>query len=550
MSLEKAFLSDIVEHPDDDAPRLVYADWLQDNGDPIRAEFIRVQSRLAAIEADHPEHPDLAEREVELRWALRPSGASPELPPGLHDDSDPWPDSGYDQRGFPAWMSLDWRGFAEREVGRGFEPTAEDVARFCVSLRQAVEHSSARGLALKPLAPDRLATVLAEPAFGKLTGLSLDDHMLGDYSEPQHDEVLRTLANCGRLGNLRSLHLGGLRPGPAGLDCLARCDLPRLEQFQVSLRNAGADAASALSRAAWVRGLRRLYLTGSTAVLQTAEMPELRGLVSTANHNADDGRELVAAANRSPALSALYVRYGFVGPEVVAALGEARPPRLAMLMLHACEVGGALSDLARSGALTGVRSLDLRDNTISDASAKALARSASVAGLRRLRLGKNPLTLEGLLALAESEPLRSLTTLDLEHIDTTLLPQDVTEFLRRLALPGLRHLILDYLRIGDDGAKALAGNPNLASLTRLSLLDCWLGPPGATALCESPHLRGLRVLDLHCNKGRTGVERLADPAVLPDLAYCCLQDNEVPHAVAARLQAARPGVFRGLNDNE
>jgi uncharacterized protein (TIGR02996 family) len=26
------FLSDIVEHPEDDAPRLIYADWLQDQG--------------------------------------------------------------------------------------------------------------------------------------------------------------------------------------------------------------------------------------------------------------------------------------------------------------------------------------------------------------------------------------------------------------------------------------------------------------------------------------------------------------------------------------
>src|SRR5262249_7676147 len=47
MSLDKAFLADVAEHPDDDAPRLVYADWLEDNGDPDRAEFIRVQVELA-----------------------------------------------------------------------------------------------------------------------------------------------------------------------------------------------------------------------------------------------------------------------------------------------------------------------------------------------------------------------------------------------------------------------------------------------------------------------------------------------------------------------
>jgi hypothetical protein len=222
-----------------------------------------------------------------------------------------------------------------------------------------------------------------------------------------------------------------------------------------------------------------------------------------------------------------------------------------MLVLCACKVGSrALSALAHSGALTGVRSLDLATNTISDAGAKALALSASVAGLRRLWLGKNPLTLDGLTALAESEPLRSLTTLDLAEVGKTLSQHDVIKFLRRLALPGLRHLILDRLPVGAEGAKALAANPNTASLTRLSLHCCRVGPPGALALCESPHFRGLRVLDLALNELKTGAERLADPAVLPDLTYCGLRGNEVPQAVAARLHAARPGVFRGLNDNE
>jgi uncharacterized protein (TIGR02996 family) len=41
------FLADIRANPDDDTPRLVYADWLEDNGDPDRATFIRVQCELA-----------------------------------------------------------------------------------------------------------------------------------------------------------------------------------------------------------------------------------------------------------------------------------------------------------------------------------------------------------------------------------------------------------------------------------------------------------------------------------------------------------------------
>lgn len=44
------FLSTIIAAPVDDAPRLVYADWLEENGQPERAEFIRVQIELANLE--------------------------------------------------------------------------------------------------------------------------------------------------------------------------------------------------------------------------------------------------------------------------------------------------------------------------------------------------------------------------------------------------------------------------------------------------------------------------------------------------------------------
>jgi uncharacterized protein (TIGR02996 family) len=43
-----AFLHDAKEKPDEDAPRLVLADYLEDQGDPRRGEFIRLQCRLAA----------------------------------------------------------------------------------------------------------------------------------------------------------------------------------------------------------------------------------------------------------------------------------------------------------------------------------------------------------------------------------------------------------------------------------------------------------------------------------------------------------------------
>ena len=49
--MRKAFLGDIIENIDDDTPRLVFADWLEDNGDEARAEFIRLQCKEAAAES-------------------------------------------------------------------------------------------------------------------------------------------------------------------------------------------------------------------------------------------------------------------------------------------------------------------------------------------------------------------------------------------------------------------------------------------------------------------------------------------------------------------
>lgn len=47
MSTRDALLASVIAAPGDDAPRLVMADWLEENGEPERAGFIRVQCELA-----------------------------------------------------------------------------------------------------------------------------------------------------------------------------------------------------------------------------------------------------------------------------------------------------------------------------------------------------------------------------------------------------------------------------------------------------------------------------------------------------------------------
>ena len=45
MTDRDALLASVLASPDDDAPRLVYADWLEEHGEPERAEFVRRQCR-------------------------------------------------------------------------------------------------------------------------------------------------------------------------------------------------------------------------------------------------------------------------------------------------------------------------------------------------------------------------------------------------------------------------------------------------------------------------------------------------------------------------
>jgi uncharacterized protein (TIGR02996 family) len=69
-----SFLSAIREDPDADGPRLVFADWLDEHGDP-RAELIRVQCQLAALNKDDPQVPDLNGRQ--RTWLDRYRGVWP-----------------------------------------------------------------------------------------------------------------------------------------------------------------------------------------------------------------------------------------------------------------------------------------------------------------------------------------------------------------------------------------------------------------------------------------------------------------------------------------
>jgi uncharacterized protein (TIGR02996 family) len=105
MTRESGFLRAILDNPADDTPRLVYADWLEERGDP-RGEYLRLDVALAGRGADSPEAVRLRERMLEVRTRIEPTSlARLEQPRVLRANPTPFPS---------AWWSIGLKGLRER----------------------------------------------------------------------------------------------------------------------------------------------------------------------------------------------------------------------------------------------------------------------------------------------------------------------------------------------------------------------------------------------------------------------------------------------------
>ena len=65
---DRAFLDQIFDHPEDQSVRLVYADWLEERGDP-RGELLRLRGELASLSEKDRCRAKLRQRERELTAA-------------------------------------------------------------------------------------------------------------------------------------------------------------------------------------------------------------------------------------------------------------------------------------------------------------------------------------------------------------------------------------------------------------------------------------------------------------------------------------------------
>jgi uncharacterized protein (TIGR02996 family) len=72
MSVEEGFIRAVLKAPEDEARRLVYADWLEERGD-CRGEYLRVQVELLRFVQEGRDAKGLHERYKNLRSTIDPN---------------------------------------------------------------------------------------------------------------------------------------------------------------------------------------------------------------------------------------------------------------------------------------------------------------------------------------------------------------------------------------------------------------------------------------------------------------------------------------------
>ncbi len=533
---EAAFLEAIREDPEDDSPRLIYADWLEDHGDADRAAFIRVQCELARFPADDARRSELQARE--RRLLVRHYG---EWTAGCRE----WPAHLHQVR-FR-------RGFVSRLSGWQPHPFLEQApaifgthpVRDLGILAQTEGWGSALGdcTLLR-----RLRTLRLRARPDDLLALCRSVY-LSDL------EVLDLSANMSAEGAIGALLGAGGRVLPPAMRSL-RC-------LVLHHNLLGDGGVSFLCGSPLAHTLDRLDLSTNWAVtpdglrtlIDSPLWPRLRelDLGNIAKSSEETGRLLAAGLARSH-----LVRLGLSGGPRDGVRGAALAEALAAapswgplgaLSLYMCQVGSAgWAALAGCPHLAGLTWLDLRLCGLTTADAEALAACPHLAGLTVLKLGGNRIEDRGVEALAASPYLRRLTYLDLHRTGVTA--AGVAALAASPNSERLRVLNLHYAGvgpgIGDAGLRALAASPRFANLTTLHLNAAYgITDAGVRALVASPYLRCLTYLDLYALDLTADGQKVLLKA--DALAWPGLDQHQLRTPGLKRLHRQRFGPFRGLN---
>jgi uncharacterized protein (TIGR02996 family) len=559
MGTKESLLAQIVANPDDDAPRLVFADWCEENGEPDRAEFIRLQMRLEAVPERDAERFDLEERAGDLLAAHREG----------------W------LEGLPAWARREAVGFRRGLPGEvrltpgrllshgekltrvmplvrltldGLGARAADVAKSAAMDRLAELDLGVpedpeqvgeffrhfRGERLRRLGLRRAAGVLsiagaaAWPGLARLTDLSVREAV------PPDDDLAALLASP-QLGGLRRLELPSTYVGPRAWAALAKnerlagvrhldlsCAFPNWEGLTARLAElpweldslkftrwgVGEEAVRLLARAPWFAGLRNLEIDGHEvaealpAAMAGAPACRLESL-SIGGARSHVRFPALFASDLAAGLTSLDLG-GQVAPEAVSELARSAVcPRLARLGLGLTnEPSDAVCQLIGSPDLPALRELAVTGGPLTPTAARRLPRLPGLSRLRSLAL-RCGLDDEAVSALARSPLPKDLRRLDLHG--NAYADAGVRALLEAPWLPSLRELRLINRRITWSAIRALAGCAALSNLRVLELHQASVGERAAEALAESPHLGRLLRLRLCESKPlRAAVDRLRE----------------------------------------
>jgi uncharacterized protein (TIGR02996 family) len=518
----------IRDAPDEDEPRLVYADWVEERGDPARAELIRVQLALGDLALGDPRGETLRKR----LWALlrehreRWEEELPELPPGL------------------TWGSPR-RGFVDSIYAHAAGPLLElqdTLLRAAPLVRLQLvcwpQGASLSGAVL--LGPLRELMLLRNEFVLPSTGR--DDPMLG--------EVLA----WPELARLTQLEIAELELTTQGALALARAALPSLRKFRWIVHHP-APSVQPLVEAPWLGALatlelERLALTGEALRQLCARLgPGLSRLSLRQADLDDEGCAVLARSGVLSGLKLLDLSRNRIGPDGVRSLLGGLSAGTQLVLDETSLDSAAFEALVASPtfAWTSRFGTGSGEPAVGEAGALQLASSPYARGLISLVLSRQGLTERAVTALFTSPHLRVLRHLQLGHNQLVRLPvcelpsleslsadHDrlcvLDEFCASSFLPELEHLDLEGNELGPEGIEALISARGLPRLRRLILSGNALDRAGILRILAGDGLDNLRELHLrNCGLRPEDLEQLLDAPRLASLESLWLyQPREVP----------------------
>lgn len=248
-----SLLAAVIASPDDDDVRLVYSDWLEENGQPERAEFIRVQIERANLSSKSRKRKALVAREEELvaRWA--DTWLSP-LPA--------WARPLTNEYNLSVELLADehnWFGYR-----RGFLQGVVPPEKVTVFLRDAPTVFATEPITHLYLSDDEYLDHFPDsPELLGLAGLRFGHYTLGD-------DGAVALSRLPALPRLRQLRLYKNEIGNRGLKALAKWPgLATVEELELGFNDFNGVGLKGLLASPYLGSLKRLDLSDSLIAEKT-----------------------------------------------------------------------------------------------------------------------------------------------------------------------------------------------------------------------------------------------------------------------------------------